>query len=222
MSKTNDISILDVSTTEEDSLNNFPPLLETRFEDFDSRSRGSDYYACVAADQTYSHGEQWHPLFAPFGRAHCVICICTFGESVCNRVECPAVEDMPCKNPVTVRGQCCKICEDEGERKNDSYVPLCLTEFETHLVYIYQPKVAYRDGVSIVTYAVEDIARHTVRISQWEISLGTIEKYLVEDIPSVNFERAKETREHKSGRFHLTGATTQRNYYIIIRTIIPL
>ncbi|KAK6167224.1 hypothetical protein SNE40_021309 [Patella caerulea] len=64
------------------------------------------------------NSSSWHPVVGAFGEMKCITCRCLNGKVDCARETCLRDDQLPCKKPRLVPGDCCKTCNKRQKHRN--------------------------------------------------------------------------------------------------------
>lgn len=101
---------------------------------------------CILGSEAFQVGESWNPILPPFGVQVCVKCNCIVqtvkrrkrcyeARVTCRRIhnECPIIDSCPNgKKPITVAGQCCKMCPNGRANLLESGGGIAMPELRTN------------------------------------------------------------------------------------------
>uniref|UniRef100_A0A1A8J776 Chordin-like 2 n=1 Tax=Nothobranchius kuhntae TaxID=321403 RepID=A0A1A8J776_NOTKU len=131
---------------------------------------------CLYNGKTYSHGDTWHPVLGKV--LECILCTCADGLQDCRRITCP--DQYPCKHPIKLPGQCCKMCP---ESKADTNQTQCYSGYKNDLlVYKVESSLKADSSNTIRIIAVERQSTSEVEVQVWNIVEGVLQIMDIGDV----------------------------------------
>ncbi|XP_077987557.1 chordin-like protein 1 [Glandiceps talaboti] len=173
--------------------------------------RESDSRDCLSNGQIYGHGDSWNPYLFPFGRMNCILCTCKNTKTKCERLTCPADDELPCDSPVKLRGQCCKTCPDDADGavvEEMEEAEECVMDRQTLLVYEYTPNSAEQmEHTGKLQFAIDNLKAKVIELHKFILEGGEVKDFEIEKLSAEEFVQLRE--QDRQGRFELAGASTE-------------